>query len=350
MTTAMIETRVHWRLHSVCPPDWSSLIDRHGAGFFHSPAGLAAAGEKGDSFFGELLDGDDVVGIVAGVHRRCRVLPRPRHAYLPAPPAIAAGSAVTVALAAEALRECAGDEGWTELTVGSLEAAGEVAVEEPGKAFPPRTEYDIRLSGTPEELVMRLNRHHRRHLSEGAPWTLRTLSGRDARDVVIQVTSSVRQRAATHGGVTYDEVVVPSVGAFREDPAWGLTTYAAMLGDVPFSAALVGWAGKRAYYVSGGSTPEGYARNASVWLHFQIALAFQAAGFTHYCLGGAPASARDPQDPSHGLHRFKIGFGSQVRFCAGARWVFSAAHDAGHRLPRWIRERFLARGKEAASI
>lgn len=347
MTTAMIETRVQWRLHSACPADWSRLIDRCAAGFFHSPAGLAASGEKGESFFGELVDGDDVVGIVAGVHRRCRVLSRPRHAYLPAPPAIAAGSAVTAAFATEVLRECAEDEGWTELTVGSLEAAGEVPVDASGKALPRRTEYDIQLSGTPEELERRLNRHHRRHLSEGAPWTLRTLSGREARDVVIQVTSSARHRAATYRGVTYDEVVLPAVEAFREDPVWGLTTYAAMLGDVPLSAALVGWAGKRAYYVSGGSTPEGYARDASVWLHFQIALAFQAAGFTHYCLGGAPASARDPKDPSHGLHRFKSGFGSQVRSCSGARWVFSAEHEAGHRLTRWIRDQFLIGTKEA---
>lgn len=346
MTTTMIETRVHWRLHSACPPDWSSLIDRCGAGFFHSPAGLAASGEHGTPIFGELLDGDEIVGILAGVHRRCRVPPRPRHVFLPAPPAIAAGAGVTVAQAAEALRECAADAGWTELTVGSLEAAGELLVEEPAIPLPQRMEYDIGLSGTTEEMERRLTKHHRRHLSEGASWVLRTLSGRDARDLAVQVTSSARQRAATHRGVRYDEVVLPPVEAFREDPAWGLTTYAAMLGDVPLSAALVGWAGKRAYYVSGGSTPDGYARDASVWLHFQVALAFHCAGFTHYCLGGAPASALDPKDSSHGLHRFKTGFGSQVRACTGARWVFSAEHETGHRLTRWIREQFLASSKE----
>src|SRR5690348_3279490 len=346
MTTTMIETRVRWRLHSTCPPDWSSHLDRCGAGFFHSPAGLAASGEQGDSFFGELLDGDEIVGIVAGVYRRCRVPPRPRHVFLPAAPAIVAGAGVSVAQAAEALRDCAADAGWAELTVGSLEAAGELPVEEPAIPLPRRIEYDIALSGTIEEMERRLTKHHRRHLSDGAPLGLRTMSGRDARDLVLQVTSSARQRAASHRGVTYDEVVLPSVDAFREDPAWGLTTYAAMLGDVPLSAALVGWAGKRAYYVSGGSTPDGYARDASVWLHFQVALAFHSAGFTHYCLGGAPASALDPKDSSHGLHRFKTGFGSQVRACTGARWVFSAEHETGHRLTRWIREHFLTSSKE----
>jgi lipid II:glycine glycyltransferase (peptidoglycan interpeptide bridge formation enzyme) len=147
--------------------------------------------------------------------------------------------------------------------------------------------------------------------------------------------------------VFYDDVSLPPIEAFREDPAWGLTTYAVMLGEQPLSAVLVGWAGKRAYYVSGGSTPEGYARNASVWLHLQIAAAFQSAGFSHYCLGGAPASAIDPSDPSHGLHRFKTGFGAEVRSCAGARWVFGPEHEASHRLTRWLRDR-LTRFKEIA--
>src|SRR5690348_6279250 len=201
-------------------------------------------------------------------------------------------------------------------------------------------EYDILLSGTPGELEARLASHHRRRLASGDGRTLRTLSGRDARALLLQVTSVARERASTRRGVTYDEVVLPPVEAFREDPAWGLTTYAVMRGDTPLSAALVGWAGKRAYYVSGGSTPDGYACNASVWLHFQVALAFQSAGFTHYCLGGAPASAVNPSDPSHGLHRFKTGFGGTVRACAGARWVFGGEHEAGHRLTRWIRDHF----------
>jgi hypothetical protein len=83
-----------------------------------------------------------------------------------------------------------------------------------------------------------------------------------------------------------------------------------------------------------------------VWLHLQISLAFQSAGFTHYSLGGAPATAVDPGDPSHGLHRFKTGLGAEVRACAGARWVFRAEHETGHRVTRWIREH-LSRATEA---
>jgi len=347
MTATMIGTRVRWRFHSSCPTDWSSLLERCGAGLFHSPPGLVASGEQGEPFFAELVEGDEVLGVAAGVQRRCRVPPIPRHVHLASPPALAPGVDVSPSLAIDALLDGARDAGWADLTISSFEAGGEVPVGEGGTGLAPRQEYDIPLCGTSQDLERRLSTHHRRRLPDRAEWTLRTLSGRDGRALLHHVTNSARHRAATRRGVTYDEVVLPPVDAFREAPAWGLTTYAVMRGEEPLAACLVGWAGKRAYYVSGGSTPDGYARNASVWLHLQIAAAFQSAGFTHYCLGGAPASAIDPSDPSHGLHRFKTGFGAEVRSCAGARWVFGAEHEASHRLTRWLKDR-LTRFKETA--
>lgn len=346
MTATMIDTQVRWHLHSTCPPDWSTQIERCGAGLFHSPAGLAASGEQGEPFFAKLVDGGEVIGIAAGVHRRCRVPPLPRHAHLPSPPALVAASGVPLWVALDALLESAGEMGWTELNVASMEAEGEVPLRDGGIPLPARQEYDIPLAGTPADLERRLSSHHRRRLPEEGVWTLRTLSGADARALLAEVTRSAQRRGWSRGR-WFNDVSLPPVSAFREDPAWGLTTYAVMLGETPLSAALVGWAGKRAYYVSGGSTPDGYARNASLWLHFQIARAFQSAGFTHYCLGGAPASAVNSSDPSHGLHRFKTGFGTQIRPCAGVRWVFGAEHEAGHRLTRWIRDH-LAGSRETA--
>lgn len=346
MTASLIDTRVHWHLHSSCPPDWSMSIERCGAGLFHSPAGLAAAGEQGDPFYAELRDGDETVGIAAGVLRRCRVPPLPKHAHLPSPPAVNPGSGLPLSVALDALVECGDEAGWADLTICSMEAAG--ACHGDGAiALTPRHEYDMSLHGTPVDLEQRLSTHHRRRLPKDGQWTLRTIAGPEALATLAQVVNAAQQRASTRRGVSYD-ADLPPAEAFREDPAWGLTTYAAMAGNALLAAALVGWAGKRAYYVSGGSTPDGYARNASAWLHFQIALAFQSAGFTHYCLGGAPASAVDPADASHGLHRFKTGFGAHVRPCAGARWVFNHEHDAGHRFTRWLRDHLARPSKETA--
>ncbi|HWZ27076.1 MAG TPA: peptidoglycan bridge formation glycyltransferase FemA/FemB family protein [Gemmatimonadales bacterium] len=347
MTSSLVEAGMRWRFHHVCPPDWPLRLEQCGAGFFHSPPGLVAAGAEGEPFYGELMDGDDVLGITAGVHRRCRVPPRPRHAYVPTPPALAPGFETMGPRAVDALVLAGTDDGWTELAVDSFDAEGEVEPALNGTRLPARNEYAIPLAGTPDDLLKRLSTHHRRRLPDASDaWVLHTLAGGKARALMADVTQSAALRAGERRGATY-EVHLPPAAAFREDPAWGLTTYAVMLDGQPLSAALVGWAGRRAYYVSGGSTPDGYARNASIWLHLQISLAFQSAGFTHYSLGGTPGTAVDPADPSYGLHRFKTGFGAEVRNCAGARWVFGAEHETGHRVTRWIREH-LSRATEAA--
>ena len=338
MTASLVEAGVRWRFHTVCPPDWSVRLEQCGGGFFHSPPGLAAAGAEGEPFFGELMDGDEVAGIVAGVHRRCRVPPRPRHAYLPTTPALALGFEEMGTRAVDLLALEGQEEGWTELMVDSFDAQRAVEPGITGTGLPARNEYAIPLAGTSDDLLGRLSAHHRRRLPDASDrWVLHTLAGAKARALMADVTQSAALRAGERRGVTYS-VTLPPVAAFREDPAWGLTTYAVMHEGQPLSAALVGWAGRRAYYVSGGSTPDGYARNASIWLHLQISLAFQSAGFTHYSLGGTPAGAVDPADPSFGLHRFKTGFGSEVRACAGARWIFGTEHETGHRVTRWIRE------------
>lgn len=347
MTSSSIEIGARWRFHHVCPPDWSRRLEQCGGGFFHSPPGLAAAGAEGDAFFGELLEGDEVVGITAGVHRRCRVPPRPRHAYLPTPPALASGFEDLGSRAVDALVSDGREDGWTELTVDSFDAQGPVEPGLTGIPLSARSEYAVPLAGTSDDLLKRLSAHHRRRLPDASDgWALHTLAGAKARALMADVTQAAVLRAGERRGAGYS-VTLPPAAAFREDPAWGLTTYAAMLGDQPLSAALVGWAGRRAYYVSGGSTPDGYDRNASIWLHLQIALAFQSAGFTHYSLGGTPATAVNPTDPSYGLHRFKTGFGAEVRACLGARWVLGVEHEKGHRVTRWIREH-LSRAPEAS--
>lgn len=346
MTATLIDTKVQWHLHSVCPANWPSQIERCGAGLFHSPAGLSASGEYGEPFFAELVDGDELLGIAAGVHRRCRMPPLPKHVHLSSPPALLPSGGISLAVAVETLVEHAAESGWADLNVASMEADGATPVGARGLPLPARREYDIHLAGTPADLEHRLTTHHRRCLAKSGAWDLRTLSGADGRAMLVEVTRSAQRRASSRHR-WFRDVSLPPAHAFREDPAWGLTTYAVMQGSTPLAAALVGWAGKRAYYVSGGSTPDGYAQNASVWLHLQIAIAFQAAGFTHYSLGGTPASAVDPKDPSHGLYRFKTGFGSQIRSCVGARWVFGTEHEVGHRVTRWIRDH-LSGPKETA--
>jgi len=96
---------------------------------------------------------------------------------------------------------------------------------------------------------------------------------------------------------------------------------------------MVGWGGRRAYYIAGGGTAAGYSAGAGVWLQWNIATTLAAAGFTEYNLGGVSVDAAE--DP--GLRRFKLGFGASVADCCGASWRLRAMHAWGHDARRLLR-------------
>jgi hypothetical protein len=165
-----------------------------------------------------------------------------------------------------------------------------------------------------------------------AGWTLRALAGAEAGAVLTAAQAEASRRATERG----DGFATMAFGADDDAPPsldapWGVRTFAAFDGATPLAAARVGWGNRRAFYLVGGSTPEGYRRSASAWLHAAVVRALSAAGFAEYDLGGAPAEAADPAHPSHGLHRFKTGFGARPVACRGLRWEPAPAHLAAHR-------------------
>src|SRR5437879_7471858 len=62
-----------WVIAARCPPGWWALLERSGGGVFHSPAGLGVAAPAGASVFAELHDGEQAIGLAAGVALRCRI-------------------------------------------------------------------------------------------------------------------------------------------------------------------------------------------------------------------------------------------------------------------------------------
>jgi lipid II:glycine glycyltransferase (peptidoglycan interpeptide bridge formation enzyme) len=122
----------------------------------------------------------------------------------------------------------------------------------------------------------------------------------------------------------------------RVDPAapWGLETFSAWDGPTLLAAALVGWAGNRAYYVMGGATPDGDRASASVWLQWRIMSLLIERGCRQYSLGGSPAAAAAPAHAAHALYRFRTAFGADVLECRGARWEYGRAHLFTHDVAR----------------
>jgi hypothetical protein len=225
------------------------------------------------------------------------------------------------------------------VVVDSFDARWEPGIAAP--EAPARQEYFVSLEIPVSEQVARFRTLHRRHLRDGVreAWTLRTLEGEDARTLLHGVLAAATRRRGDRIAVDVSAAATRSPGPALT-AAWGTRLFSAWHNATPLAAVLIGWANRRAYYLLGGSTVEGYHRSASVWLHWSVMSALAQQGFNTYNLGGTPASAVRPQDPAYGLFRFKSGFGSQVVRCQGTRWTFNRTHVRVHRLARWALDRF----------
>jgi GNAT acetyltransferase-like protein len=318
-----------WLLRAACPPQWSEHLERCGGGFFHAPPGLAGM-PPGHPLFAELVMDKAVIGVAAGMRSGCALSLRPRHVYFPTVPALhrlerreEAFIALMAALRAEGVADVvidSFDAGWLPaLPTGKAEARS-------------RVEYVVRLVPDAEALARRCSAHHRLHLKRGAceGWTLRILDGEEARELLGAVQRGAAARAADRGD-PFAAGVLPPEGAH-----WGATTFSAWHDRIPLAAALIGWANRRAFFVLGGSTPEGYARGAAVWLHWRIMSYLADKGFTAYNLGGTTCSAALSGDPAHGLYRFMTAFGADVVPRRSIRWTLRPSHVRAHRLARWV--------------
>jgi len=286
--------------------------------------------------FAALQDGDAVVGAALGVASRCRFGLHARHYYFPSLPAVAEPGQRAGALASlvDALRA----RGGAEVRFDSFDAAWRPDPDMGDRgAVHERLEYVVSLEPSRDAMAARCSKHHRRHVQRGDRdgWTSRVLDGDEARGLLEAVQREAAARAAERGdpfdAALPDVVLTPLGGA-----PWGVTTFSAWQGGTPLAAALVSWANRRAFYLIGGSTPAGYERDASQWLHWHIMCALADAGFTHYNLGGTPASAVEPGDAAHGLYRFKTGYGPDVVSCRGVGWTLRPAHVNTHRAVRWM--------------
>lgn len=159
------------------------------------------------------------------------------------------------------------------------------------------------------------------------------LGGDEAQALLVEVQGQAAERAAGRGHRFLAEPpAIAAIAVTRSTDPWGATAFGAWDGDTLLAAALVGWANRSSYYISGGSTHVGYFSHASVWLQLRIMASLAAAGLTSYNLGGTPASAAEPGDKQHGLLRFKSDFGAELRACFGARWAPRSAHTRTHQI------------------
>lgn len=292
--------------------------------------GICVGAPRGEPLYLRYQRDGQVYGAALAVRSRCTLSGRLRHAYLPCWPAYASG--VDQVAANQALALALREQGIAEVLVDSFDAA----CTSPPAQHPTRVEYVIDLAQVEERLVWPPSTAHRRTVRRGERdgWKLETLSGPAGAKALEGVMERVIERASGRG--VEIQVAIPSALTERSprDPE-ALKVFAAKEGETLLAAALVGLSEQRAYYLMGGATLAGYKCGGSVWLHARLASQLAAAGLRYYNLGGAPAGAASEDDPSHGPHRFKSGFGAAIVPCAGDRWILGAGHVRGHQLLQW---------------
>jgi GNAT acetyltransferase-like protein len=292
--------------------------------------GVQFGAQAGEPVFGELWRDDEVIGIAAGVRTRCAISRRARHFYFPALPALICRSRHQGAL--RALMERLTHEHAVEAVFDPFDSVWQPGRAVPGRRGDGRVEHVVPLeSAGADDLLARVSDHHRSFIRKGdrSEWTVRPLAGRNA-VAMWQVVQFAKVAQQPPPG---SEFTPPPLDSAWSDP-WGVRMLTAWRDRDPLAAAVVGWAGGRAFYLMGGPTAEGYRQGAQIWLQWQIMCQLAALGFKSYNLSGLP-----PGDPP----RWTEGFGADAVHCAGVSWTLGRAHIGTHRLAEWVRQHFGAR-------
>jgi hypothetical protein len=185
----------------------------------------------------------------------------------------------------------------------------------------PRVEFVLDLSLPDNELINQFNTHHKRKIKKALKHKMEfneasdSIAMRQFRRLQVQSRDRRLQRG---------EDMAVTGDAFYE--ALGKKFFAANLGKVfmltyqgqPVSAAFVALYDRRALYMYGGSSDLGFENDAPPLLFKYIFQRCRELGCQEFNLGGVPAEAESPEALSHGLYRFKAGFGGAQIPCENA--------------------------------
>ena len=331
-----------WVVRASAPPGWPEALQLCSGGFFHTPLGLLTGAPAGDPVFVDLWRGNNLAGIAAGVRHACRLSSRRSHAYFPTLPAMRDPNLRDAGLAA--LCDAMHAEGVDDITMDSFDASWSPRENSGAAVTAQRCEYVVPLGAVSgSEVPAVFTGNHRRHCAKGTrrSWTMRPAHGAEAAALLARVQSTAVERASLRGDEFEVEALPASVlESTPDDSAWGMTAFGAWDDDMLMTAVAIGWANDRTYYVSGGSTPRGYAQGSAAWLHWRVMHHFAERGFTEYNLGGTAASAMLENDPAYGLQRFKTGFGADAIPLRSLKWEFKTVHVMGHRVRHWASQRY----------
>lgn len=196
----------------------------------------------------------------------------------------------------------------------------------------PRIEFILDLTMSETELLKRLSEHHRRKIKKAKKYGLsfEEFCTLDAMRRFRNLQVCSRDRRMQRGEYTgmLDDAYYEDLGKSYFEKNLGrvfLMTHE----NQSVSGAFITIYEGRAYYVYGGSNDEGFKMDAPALLFWKIFSRCRELGCREFNMGGVPASAVNPEAKSHGLYRFKSGFGGQRVMClSGSANNLSPIHSA----------------------
>jgi hypothetical protein len=314
-----------WRLLATPAPgpDWQRWLEAFDATLYHS-AEWGQANESSVSrplYFRWLDETGTCAGIAVGIERWSA---RPggrlfRRLDFESYPVMQDDNPERVRAAIGSLVEFAGHEGYRALSVQSYGTRiRELDLSLEGLTPVHRLEFVIDLTRPSDQLWKGLSTHHRRKIKRAAANGLTfeetcTLDGlRHSR--ALQIRSRDRRVARGEWIPSGDDASYERLGMRLFASKVGRVWLATREGQV-VSAAFIWIYRGRAFYAFGGSSDEGFALDAPAWLFWQGFDRCRGLGCVEFNFGGVSVAAQSPDAQSHGLYRFKQGFGGVERLC-----------------------------------
>ena len=306
---------------------WSAWLATFNGNIYHSIewADMSRTAYSRPLFFHWVNDSNECIGLAVGIEScsPIRYIGRfSKRLNFETYPAVRENAGDSIGPLLGSIREYAKNEGYRGLAIQSYFAGAVPAdLERMGFTTRPRIEFIVDLEKPKEDLWADLSDHHRRKIKRAGKHGLvmeETCSVDAMRELrMLQIFSRNRKAEAGEHIELPDEVAYEKLAKdyFEKD----LGRLFVMKSERKIvSAALVSLYGGHAYYVYGGSNEEGFAMDAPALLFWEIFSRCRELGFREFNLGGVPASAAEPDSPSHGLYRFKSSFGGRQVACMSA--------------------------------
>jgi hypothetical protein len=304
--------------------EWQDWLEKFQGNIYHSTqwAETRCSTNRYPLFFQWLDNNDRCVGIGVGIKSWSPVRYIGRffkRLDFESYPAVQGNDSDLTGSMIKQLLNFAKEDGYSDLSIQSYLANVMVPdLDRLGFVTKPRIEFILDLTTSEDVRWKRLSEHHRRKIKKANRHGLlfNEACTLEAMRQLHKLQANSRDRRMQRGEYLdlLDETHYEEMGKSYFGSDLGRVFFMTHEGRSVSTAFVSMYAGK-ALYVYGGNSQEGFEMDAPALLFWKLYTRCGELGCRELNLGGVPASAVNPESQSHGLYRFKAGFGGRQVMC-----------------------------------